>query len=327
MHDIAVVIPVKNEGKTIQPLLKSLEALQEKPKEVVVVDGGSSDQTVGLIRDYIRSASLPYSLKVIGTDGALPGKGRNLGVQNSTAPLIACTDAGGVVDRNWLGELIAPFQDPEVDLVVGCCRSNASTFFERLSFFLFLKNIRRKSLIYSGGASIAFRRTLWEEIGGFPEALYPCEDKYFLIKARQRARRVREAPAACVYWSPRSNLIGFANQYFLYGRGDGRIRFAPLYHGLRLLAYGAGVLLVFLGGPVGRGVTATAFFAYLGEVSLRAFREIRSGRVFLCVPLLLVVKDLSQIVGFPLGWLEGSFDATFRQLRKALGPRPPDATH
>ena len=326
MDDVTVVVPVKNEEKTILPLLESLEHLEQRPSEVVIVDGGSSDRTVEVIRTYLRSKSLSYPIKLIETLGAFPGKGRNLGIRNSNSPVIACTDAGGRVDPKWLGELAAPFgRSRETDLVIGRCESNASGLFEEMSFFLFLKNIRRKSVIYSGCASLAFRRRLWEKAGGFPENLYPCEDKYFLIKARQKARQIEEVPSACVYWSPRQNPLGFMKQYFLYGRGDGRIHLAKIYHMARFLAYGAGILLVLLGSAFVKGWVGLALVVYLGEVSLRAFGQIRNGIVFLCVPLLLLAKDLSQMAGFLVGWIEGLFSPTFRLMRSALGPRRDDA--
>ena len=326
MDDVTVVIPVKNEEKTVLPLLESLERLEEKPNEVVIVDGGSCDRTVEVIRTYLRAKSLPYPIRLIETLGAFPGKGRNLGIRNSSSPLIACTDAGGRVDPKWLGELIAPFRKSlEVDLTIGRCESNASGLFEEISFFLFLKNIRRKSVVYSGCASLAFRRKLWEKVGGFPENFYPCEDKYFLIKARQKARQIEEIPSACVYWSPRQNPASFMKQYFLYGMGDGRIHLAKIYHGARFMVYGTGILLGLMGSSFVRGLVGLALAMYLGEVSVRAFREIREGTVFLYVPLLLLAKDLSQMAGFLVGWVEGLFNPTFRLMRSALGPRREDA--
>ena len=58
--------------------------------------------------------------------------GRNAAVRASSAPLIACTDAGVRVERDWLERITAPFQaDPATDVVAGFYRPAGETWFER----------------------------------------------------------------------------------------------------------------------------------------------------------------------------------------------------
>ena len=297
--DVAVVVPILNEEKTILPLLESFQKLSLFPKEIILVDGGSTDRTIERITRYLEGKKFPYDVQVVILSRALPGRGRNVGIQKTSCPLIACTDAGGTVDPRWLEDLITPLKgNPSCEMVIGNCRSHARNFFGRCTFYVTIESPQRKSFIFLGGATIAFRRRLWEKVGGYPESLYPCEDKYFLRSVKRRGFPVIFSEGAIVYWESRSSLRAFARQYFLYGRGDGEGDFVRHRYFLRALFYGA--ILVF--GIQGQRQMAAALLAgYLGLLSLKGFMTLKDLRVFIYVPVLFLTKDLSQLFGYVVG--------------------------
>src|SRR5258708_30319562 len=49
---ISVIITVLNEAKTIERLLSALEKQTDLPDEVVIVDGGSTDQTRAIVENF-----------------------------------------------------------------------------------------------------------------------------------------------------------------------------------------------------------------------------------------------------------------------------------
>ena len=51
---VTIVIPIKNEEKTILKLLESLEAQTYNSFEVIIVDGCSTDQTTPIIEQFIQ---------------------------------------------------------------------------------------------------------------------------------------------------------------------------------------------------------------------------------------------------------------------------------
>ncbi|MBM4458941.1 MAG: glycosyltransferase, partial [Chloroflexi bacterium] len=63
---VSVICTVLNEGEAIRRLLDSLASQTRQPDEVVVVDGGSRDNTTAVIREYAHR--LP--LRVLGEPGA-----------------------------------------------------------------------------------------------------------------------------------------------------------------------------------------------------------------------------------------------------------------
>src|SRR3989338_2187114 len=115
MRDVSLVVPVRNEEKTIQQLIDSIAIQTVLPREAIFVDGGSQDNTKRIIRDNIGRVS--FQLKLIETEKAFPGQARNLGVRESSFGLVAFTDAGIRLDQEWLAELLRPtLEDETIDV-------------------------------------------------------------------------------------------------------------------------------------------------------------------------------------------------------------------
>src|SRR5512147_2949018 len=103
---VSVIFTVLNEGPSLLRLLDSLACQSRPADEVVVVDGGSTDNTVAILESY--TARLP--LRLIVEPGANISRGRNLAIAAAAGPIIASTDAGVRLDERWLEELTRPFQ-------------------------------------------------------------------------------------------------------------------------------------------------------------------------------------------------------------------------
>ncbi|MYH62361.1 MAG: glycosyltransferase, partial [Caldilineaceae bacterium SB0675_bin_29] len=105
---VSVVATVYNEEKSIKTLMDSLLNQTRQPDEIVICDGGSTDDTVALLEEY--TGRLP-GLRVVADAGANISQGRNRAVAEAKGTIIACTDAGVRLDSNWLDELVAPFEE------------------------------------------------------------------------------------------------------------------------------------------------------------------------------------------------------------------------
>ena len=220
------------------------------------------------------------------------------------------------MDPKWLEDLISPLRSKECDLVLGHCRPSVRTLFERSVFFVTIEVLKRDNFVFLGSASIAFKRTLWEAVGGYPERLYPCEDKFFLTKVRNRKAPVFLSEGADVFWRPRSNPLSFFLQYFRYGRGDGKVRFYPERYALRLLVYG-GILLLWLGRhPMPAALGVLALVGYWAALSLGGWKRIKNPLVFLILPFLFLIKDLAQLAGYPVGAAERFASRELKALSK-----------
>jgi glycosyltransferase involved in cell wall biosynthesis len=108
---ISLISTVYNEASSIDRLLESLNRQTRQPDEIVLVDGGSTDDTPGKI--IIFAKNHPHlNLKLLVKPGYNISQGRNAAIAAASHPLIAATDAGVRLPDDWLELLTAPFFSP-----------------------------------------------------------------------------------------------------------------------------------------------------------------------------------------------------------------------
>src|SRR5688572_2610842 len=105
---VTVVVTVLNEAATIEELLHSLAEQTHPAHEIIIVDGGSHDETLDIMTAFqVRRPEFP--LRVIQQRGNR-SLGRNAGIRAARHELIAITDAGCWPYPNWLEELLRVYQ-------------------------------------------------------------------------------------------------------------------------------------------------------------------------------------------------------------------------
>ena len=92
-----VVIPAYNAAGTLREALESVLRQTVCPREIVVVDDGSTDETAAV------AASMPGHVTVVRQDNAGPGAATTAGFRRVATPFVATLDA----DDLWLPEKIA----------------------------------------------------------------------------------------------------------------------------------------------------------------------------------------------------------------------------
>ena len=310
---VSVIATVYNEGQAVDELIDSLARQTRRPDEVVIVDGGSRDDTLTRLRRAEADRRLP--LRVLERPGANISAGRNAAVQAAQGPLIAGTDAGVRLEPGWLEALIAPFEgnDPP-DVVSGFFVPDARTTFEvalAATTLPALRDVRPERFLPSS-RSIAYRKAAWEAIGGYPEWLDYCEDLVFDLRLRAAGFRFAFAPEARVAFRSRPNLRAFARQYYRYARGDGKADLWRWRHAVRYLTYLGAVpallalavcaspwwALGFVAG--GAAMLRTPYRRLIdlwGELSPAARLQ-----AIAWVPVIRVTGDLAKMAGYPAGW-------------------------
>ncbi|RMF38644.1 MAG: glycosyltransferase [Chloroflexi bacterium] len=306
---VSVILTVLNEAESLPALLDSLAAQTRPPDEVVVVDGGSRDGTLAVLRSERR---LP--LRILEAPGTNISQGRNLAIAQARGEIIASTDAGVRLDPGWLAALVAPFEEPDPPMVVaGFFRPDPQTLFEVAMGATVLPELRdiNPATFLPSSRSVAFRKAAWEAVGGYPEWLDYCEDLIFDLRLRERFGPFTFAPEAVVYFRPRSSLRAFFRQYYLYARGDGKAGLWPRRHLIRYLTYLVAVPLIglagFLQGPVWWGLYLLSV-PFMFATPWRRLTRLWTGygpldrlRAFLWVPIIRVTGDLAKMIGYPVG--------------------------
>jgi len=305
---VALVFTVLDESPTIGDLLSSLDRQTRQPDEVVVVDGGSRDGTVATLQAW--AARAPHRTVLV-VPGAGISAGRNRAVAASTADVLAVTDAGCTLGDRWLEHLLAPLADPAVAVSMGFYAPDARTRFEVLVSCLNLPDAHEVNpeAFLPSARSVAYRREVFDAVGGYPEWLAIGEDMHFdLAMVRLGFRRVF-APDAVVHWRLRADVRSFVRQYYRYARGDGIAGMHPRRHAARFATYGA--LAATLLGPVRTRPLAAvplAGLAWWMRPSIPRARR-RLGRewplALVAVPPLTAAMDAAKIAGYVAGRLQG----------------------
>lgn len=101
---VSVVIPVYNEQDTIGDCLKSLASQTYKPIEIILVDDGSTDRTVDIIKTHHSSLVTHHLLR---QQHKGPGPARNLGASKARGEILVFVDADMTFDRNFIRDLTA----------------------------------------------------------------------------------------------------------------------------------------------------------------------------------------------------------------------------
>jgi glycosyltransferase involved in cell wall biosynthesis len=305
---VSVIFTVLNEARSLPRLLDSLAAQTRPPDEVVVCDGGSTDGTMPLLESERR---LP--LRVIRRSGANISQGRNAAIKAADGEVIAVTDTGVRLSPRWLEEIVAPFEDGRTQVVAGFFQPDPHTAFETAMGATVLPELRDidPPRFLPSSRSVAFRKSAWAAVEGYPEWLDYCEDLIFDLRLRDRFGPFLFAPQALVYFRPRASLRAFFVQYYRYARGDGKADLWRRRHAIRYLTYLVAVPLIAASGIV---VSPWWWALYLIAIPgmfwvgwrrlARAWEGLSLAQrlqATLWVPVIRVTGDVAKMIGYPVG--------------------------
>ena len=310
---ISLIATVLNEGDSIRQLLDSIIAQTRPADEVVIVDGGSSDNTVAIIEGY--RDRLP--LQLIAQPGCNISAGRNCAIRAARGDIIAVTDAGVRLNKTWLDEISAPLLgDSGLDGVAGFFVAAPQSRFElalAAATLPLAREINPETFLPSS-RSIAFRKSAGEKVGLYPEWLDYCEDLIFDLRLKAQVGQFAFAPEAIAFFRPRSTPCQYFSQYFLYARGDGK---ADLWLARHLVRYATYLLLVpfiFVLGlalhPLFWGLYLAGGAVYLYQpyrrlpILMRRAEDSSAATLLYCmimIPALRLLGDLAKMLGYPRG--------------------------
>jgi glycosyltransferase involved in cell wall biosynthesis len=166
---ISVIIPTFNEEENIAQCLVSLshQTLPRSKYEIIVVDGGSEDDTCGIAKKYADQVFVQTSKKV--------GGARNDGVMAAKGEIIATTDADCILPSSWIGRIAEDFKKPGVVQIYGPVYPIEEGIGNQFSLFLANTFSRigyySRIFYYTLGCNTAFRKEAFTKAG-----MYRCID-------------------------------------------------------------------------------------------------------------------------------------------------------
>lgn len=235
---VSVIICTRDRPEPLARCLRSLQSLRTQPHEIVVVDNAPrSDATQNLMAQwpdvrYVREPRPGLSIA------------RNTGIHAATGDLIAFTDDDVEVHPCWVEQLRPAFRDPAVMAMTGLIlpaklETEAEQVFQGSStgfgwgyrpltfgpqFFEEMKPLGVPVWRIGAGANMAFRRQIFDQVGGFDERLGAgasgcSEDSEFWYRILAAGWSCRYEPMAVVYHHHRADLTSLNQQMLGYMRG------------------------------------------------------------------------------------------------------------
>ena len=307
MEKVSLVVTVLNEQGSIESLLKSITQLSRKPDELICVDGGSTDRTIGVIGAYGQSHS-QFPIRILRHPGNI-ATGRNAGIHAAKYNVIAVTDAGCTVEKKWLAHLIAPFKDKTVDVVAGYYTPTGTSFLQKCMgvYTSVMPDTLDPENFLPSSRSIAFRKKAWEKVGGYPEELDTAEDLVFAQAMKDADVKFHTAADALVLWPQRATWKEAFLQFFRYAQGDGRaLYFRPHTPILILRCLTAIILIGYASRFPNPGMYYLGVYMviyYLFSV-LKNWRYVPEWRALLYLPALQCLSDCAVTSGMLVGFMK-----------------------
>lgn len=303
---VSVIVTVLNEAGTVDALLQSLVAQTYRPSEIIIIDGGSDDETVKRAADFAKRH--PQHTIIVKQKKGNRSVGRNYAIELSTTEHLACTDAGCLPRADWLQELVKTYLESGKPVIAGFYAGMTTSDFQRavVPYVLVMPDKVDPESFLPATRSLFMEKKVWQQLGGFDENLSDNEDYEFAHRLKQQAIPIAFAQNAVVAWQPRQTLQQFYRMIYRFARGDVQAR---LIRPKVLLLFARYIFVIFL------FVMITASFSL--ELALKTTLVLfimycvwsiqknaaYAGRAWYWLPILQLSSDLAVLLGSGEGLL------------------------
>jgi glycosyltransferase involved in cell wall biosynthesis len=194
---ISVVTPSFNQGQFIEETINSVLIQNYRNLEYIIIDGGSTDNSVEIIKKYARHLKYFVSEKDGGQANAI-----NKGLRHCTGEIFNWLNSDDYLEIGALEKIGDGFSDPDVQLIAGKVR-NFSSSHEQI--------VQNQNLSAEGlmcwAPDVRFvqpgawmRRELLQRCGGLDERFHYAFDWDLYIRYLYHSPRVQEIPDLLVHF-------------------------------------------------------------------------------------------------------------------------------
>lgn len=220
---ISVLCPVLNEEKHIENVLSLYMNSKVKNKELIIIDGGSTDQTLRIVADF---QSQDSSIHLLHNVNKYVPYALNMAINLCKGEYIIRLDAHTTYSGDYFERVMDAFESSGAEIVGGPMRAiglngfqqavayststalgvgNSSFHFERFKGFT--------DSVYLG----AWKREIFSLIGLFDERMIRNQDDEFHYRAKNAGFKIYQDPAIISHYYPRDSWKKLAVQYYQYG--------------------------------------------------------------------------------------------------------------
>ena len=322
MPNISIIIPILNEEKYIAKCLDSIidSDFDKEKMEVLLVDGGSSDKTVEIIKSYQKK--YPF-FKLLHNQKKIVPVAMNIGIKNAKGKYIIRLDAHSSYPKDYFSKLIYWHKKLNADNVGGVVvtevknktlTSNAikNVLSDRLgvgsAFRSGVKEIKEVDTVPFG----CYKKEIFNKVGLYDERLVRNQDIELNKRIKKAGGKIYLVPEIkCTYYA-RETFKDLAKNNFLNGKWNILTAFytkaftsLSFRHFVPMLFVLSLIIFLILGffNRVFLFLFLIEFIVYLSIISIRSM-QIKKNTTFFYQLLAFLVLHFSYGIGSLIGVFE-----------------------
>jgi succinoglycan biosynthesis protein ExoA len=222
---VSVLVPVLNEEQYLRMSVEAMLA-QELPGsfEVLIIDGGSEDNTRSVVNDLAQG---DRRIRLLDNPGRKAARALNIGLRNARGEYVARMDAHTLYPPDYLAKGAERLSRGDVDHVSGPqVPQGTGRWSRRVALALgslagtggaTFRRASRERIVDSGFTGM-WRRETVAALGGWDEDASPNEDGELAARIRKAGGRLVCLPEMAAMYVPRDSLGALARQYWRYGQ-------------------------------------------------------------------------------------------------------------
>jgi glycosyltransferase involved in cell wall biosynthesis len=288
--DASILISTRNRAQYLRQTLDSLSRIRRDWLEVelIVIDNGSSDETVAVVTEAARR--FPYRVRLLSFSRGAKAAALNYALPTATGRYFAFTDDDLRFDALWLLKLLAPLRAGQAEAVVGEVRlaPHLTRSWMEPTHRAMLAEVRPNDKHHQlVGANMALSRKCFGWVGGFDPALGPgalglSEEVLLERQIRARGGRIQFVEGAVVEhhfdpkrlersaWIRHAKESGRSNAYIFHHWDRGSIPLLALRRAKKTIQLGfctlSGCLRRNAGSPIdSREIALINYLAFLKQ--------------------------------------------------------------
>ncbi len=195
---VSIIVAARNEEDNLADCLSSLAQIDypAEKMELVLVDHDSEDSTYAILNDFARNRKKCTILRTAAPGPPLSGKAAAVsqGIEVSGGEIVLLTDADCAVPNTWVRSIVSAFSEGITAvggftaLQLSDTKKNSILFGAQSLDWLYLQSCAAacaalgRPLTWMGN-NLAFRRTAYEDIGGYAALGFSITEDYTLLRA------------------------------------------------------------------------------------------------------------------------------------------------
>jgi biofilm PGA synthesis N-glycosyltransferase PgaC len=223
---VTILVPVFNEGAVIASALRSLLALRYPALEVLVVDDGSTDDTMKVASAFAGTHG-GVTVRVVRKENGGKASALNTGLAMTRTPFVLCMDGDSRLAPDTLRYAMRRFSDPRVAAVAGNVKVvNRRNFWTRLQALEYIEglNMARRAQGFLRVVNIipgpigVFRTDVLRRVGGYRSDTF-AEDADLTLALLTSGWHVAYEERAIAYTEAPERYLDLVKQRYRWTRG------------------------------------------------------------------------------------------------------------